>query len=55
MGGANGRADYILLGKQGPLCVLEAKKPELKKGNAKPVKIALKVPLKPATKIVETF
>jgi RNA polymerase primary sigma factor len=31
---------------------VEAKKPELKKGNAKPVKIALKVPLKPTTKIV---
>lgn len=27
--GGDGRADYILLGKNGPLCVLEAKRPDL--------------------------
>jgi superfamily II DNA or RNA helicase len=33
--GRDGRADYILLGKNGPLCVLEAKRPDLDPYDAK--------------------
>lgn len=33
--GPDGRADYLLLGKHGPLCVLEAKRPELDPYDAK--------------------
>jgi len=33
--GRDGRADYILLSKNGPLCVLEAKRPELDPYDAK--------------------
>jgi superfamily II DNA or RNA helicase len=33
--GRDGRADYILLGKNGPLCVLEAKRPDLDPYEAK--------------------
>jgi type I site-specific restriction endonuclease len=33
--GREGRADYILLGKTGPLCVLEAKRPDLDPYDAK--------------------
>jgi type I site-specific restriction endonuclease len=34
-GGRDGRADYILLGKNGPLCVIEAKRPDLDPYEAK--------------------
>ncbi len=33
--GSDGRADYLLLGKNGPLCVLEAKRPDLDPYDAK--------------------
>ena len=33
--GANGRADYVLLGAHGPLCVLEAKRPDTDPYDAK--------------------
>jgi superfamily II DNA or RNA helicase len=33
--GRDGRADYLLLGKNGPLCVLEAKRPDLDPYDAK--------------------
>ena len=33
--GRDGRADYVLLGKNGPLCVLEAKRPDLDPYDAK--------------------
>ncbi len=35
MQGANGRADYVLLGTHGPLCVLEAKRADADPYDAK--------------------